>query len=347
MIARPVVAFLIAFIGVAIGGVLAVWPSEIRNATQFAFPPHFGDVRVAIVVFWMIVVGWGSLLYTRMAADDRKETARLEELTTRFAELTAAIYRAPNYGVVTGYRETYAKIARYLAFIPASESAPEIADRIKSALVVIAGIARNFRGAADDVLYGANVMLVVRPDKHKTDCFRPDVLKALRFFDRETSSLCTLRGILYLPTELLFHGHATDASRQVPLIALPVPHSARDTKGSALALPGAPWALLLGKASIFEDASRMSEACADLPGSIRREVAEYFSPAGDGNMIGSLVSFRIGDEHNPIGILNIDCSERDLLGTVPDYYQTFYALMAPILQLLADPVNRYAALTRR
>jgi hypothetical protein len=340
MIARPVIAFFIAFVGVAIGGVLAVWPAEIRDATQYAFPPHFGDPKLSIDAFWLVVAGWGFLLYMRMKADDRKETDRL-------AELTAAIYRAPNYAIVTGYRETFSNLSSYLSHVPATESASDLADRIASSLVVIAGLARNFRGASEEVRYGANIMLVVQPKKELHDCFEADVLKALRFFDRENASLCALRAILYLPAELLFDGPADTEHGRIPLIALPVPHSARDAKGGSLALPGAPWALLLGKASIYEDASRMSESCGDLAGSIRREVAEYFSPIGDGKMIGSLVSFRIGDEHNPVGILNIDCSDKDLLGAVPDYYQTFYALMAPILQLLAGPVDRYAALTAR
>lgn len=272
---------------------LAVWPAEIRDATQFAFPPHFDNPKVPIDIFWAVVLGWGFLLYMRMAADDRKETARL-------AELTAAIYRAPKYAVVTGYRETFAKLSSYLSHIPDAESAADLADRIASSLIVIAGLARSFRGAAEDVRYGANVMLVVHPNEKLNDCFDADVLQALCFFDRENASLCALRAVLYLPAELLFHGPNASEHGRVPVIALPVPHSATDSKGGLLALPGAPWALLLGKASIYEDARRMSESCGDLAGSIQREVAEYFGPAGDGKMIGSLVSFRIGDEHAPV-----------------------------------------------
>jgi hypothetical protein len=340
VIGRPVVAALIAIGAVAIGGVLAVWPSEIRDATLRLFTSHRGPIHGLVTFFWIAVAVWAFLLWVRMGADDSKQN-------NYFTTLTEAVYRAPNYDVVRGYRETFTAIAHYVEVIPKTETAAEIADRIRATLSVVSGMARAFRGVGTDVRYGANIMLVVRPISSLNNCFAPDILEALRFIDQSRSNLCALSGILYLPADLLYQGISKDDQGRIPLIALPVPQSARDAKGNILALPGAPWAFLRGSASIYEDASKMADSCADFEAPIRSQVAEYFSPTGDGRMIGSLVSFRMGDEHEPIGVLNIDSSEANLLGRVPEYYETFYALMAPVLRLLAEPVKRYSSLTVR
>jgi len=339
LIGRPWIAAGIAFGSLAIGGVLAVWPSRISDATAlFIEGPRDGDVACWVVGFWIAVFLWTGVLFLRLKEDDRAADERVRELT-------AAIHRAPNYDAIKGFRRTFQELASNLANIPESEGKSELAERIVAALLIIAALARTFRGATEEVRYGANIMLVVRPNAAIADGYAQEILSALRFFDRTSASLHGLSGILYLPQELLYHSTVGGDATRIPVIALPVPRSAEHERGHRLALPGAPLALLEGGASVYEDARDMAAHCADLAAPIRQEVAEYFGPRGAGEMIGSLASFRIGDEHSPVGVLNIDCSETYLLGPTFEYYPTFYALMAPILQLLADPVTRYARLT--
>lgn len=249
-IGRPLIAGSLSFLPAVLGGLIAVWPHEIAEATQRFVTGPQGDVAWWIVAFWISVVVWASLLFVRLAADDRKEASR-------FTELAGAISRAPNYTVIDSYRATFDEIPGFLSLIPEQESEVEVADRIRAALVIIAALTAKFRGAANYVRYGANVMLVIRPSKSHEECFAPDILAVLRFFDRTRSSLCALDAILYLPAALLYHGAAESAPGRIPLIALPVPHVNVNKIDSALVLPGAPWALLKGGVSVY----RTPELC--------------------------------------------------------------------------------------
>jgi hypothetical protein len=334
---RPVVAAWLAFAPAALGGILAAWPAIIVESTQrFVHGPR-GQPQIPVAFFWAVVAIWAVMLYRRLAEDDRIETAKIETLRS-------AIYRAPNYDVVLEYRQTFREIARNLSHISPDETKTEIADRIQATLRVVAALAAEFRGAKPDVRYGANVMLLVGPNPDYVNQYSPQIISALRFFDKQNGNLAALDGILYLPPELLYDGlpsqEAFVQTSLIPSIALPVPQSARDSHGNTLALPGAPWALLDRGVSVYRDARDMSDACADMAAGIRQEVAEYFAETGDGSLIRSLVSFRIGDDEAE-GALNIDCSEIDLLGPAPEYYETFYALVAPVLQLMSDAVHLY------
>jgi hypothetical protein len=334
---RPVVAAWLAFVPAALGGVLAAWPSQIVEATQHFVDRDGGKLQGWVLLFWLVVVLWAVVLYRRLAEDDKVESAKIETLRS-------AIYHAPNFDVIVLYRQTYREIARLLAHISPDETKVEIADRIRAALVVVAALAAEFRGAKPTVRYGANVMLFVRPSGDFPGGFQAEVISALRFFDRQSGSTSALGWILYLPPELLFDGVPSEKRSPpypvIPSIALPVPQSARDKHGNTLALPGAPWALLDRGVSVYRDARDMRSFCTDMAAGIRQEVSEYFSERGEGKLVRSLVSFRIGDDEAE-GVLNIDCSEVDLLGTAPEYYETFYALVAPVLQLLADAVHLY------
>lgn len=339
LIGRPMTAALVALIPVVLGAILAIWPKEIQDATQAAVLGPRGPLHFWVTVFWLVVIGWTWLLYLRLRSDDQKESSRLRDLTS-------AIHRVPNYAVVENYADYFDAITAKLSAVATSEDPVQLAGGIRAAMVIVAGLARDFRRGGSHVHYGANVMLHTRPRPALfVRCFDDEILNALRFFDRSQSDPCALSAILFLPSPLLYAGGSADERRTVPVIALPVPHTARDTQGHVLALPGAPWALLTGTASVYEDARLMPDHCLDFAAPIRTEITAYFSEQGAGREIRSLASFRIGDELEPVGVLNIDCAETHLLGSTPEYYPTFFALMTPVLRLLVEPVTRYAALT--
>lgn len=103
-------------LSLAIGGVLAVWPSTISDATALAIEgPDRGGINWYVVVFWFVVLLWTVVLYLRMRDDDRKEQARVDDLI-------GAIWRAPNYKAVISYRELFRQVAEYLTDIPDSET---------------------------------------------------------------------------------------------------------------------------------------------------------------------------------------------------------------------------------
>lgn len=109
-------------------------------------------------------------------------------------------------------------------------------------------------------------------------------------------------------------------------------------------LPGAPTALAgEDPASVQEDTARMADQCRHL-GPVADEVGEYFGASGEGKDIKSIASFRIGPREEPVGVLNIDSSETNVLGPDDQFYLTFRALIAPTLEMLAPVVKEYALL---
>jgi hypothetical protein len=336
---RPVVAAILSFGGLAFGAVLSVWPKEIADATRFAvLGPVRGSLHLWVLSFWLAVGLWTLILYYRLRGDD-------EAQTVRFRHLTAAIHRAPNYGVFTDYIDYYdlaadAVASTHLPGAPTDERIERLSVGIGLVLELTAGLAATFTRAPQSRAYGANIMLVAKPPLDGS------LVSALRFFDKENQDPNALRAVLYLPQALLLSDVGGRPDRTIPLIALPVPKSARDSRGHQIALPGAPEALLTGKASAQLDTLEMASSCGDFPAFVIDELREYFAPGGAGQGIRSFVSFRIGSEKAPVGVLNIDSEAPFVLGDELEYYPTFYALMSPLLRLLVKPVSEYGALAR-
>jgi hypothetical protein len=123
-----------------------------------------------------------------------------------------------------------------------------------------------------------------------------------------------------------------------------VPTKEFDRFNNRLPLPGAPTAVMSdGGGSVEENTHSMAEQCRHL-GPVADEVAEYFSEKGEGRDIKSLASFRIGPKDAPVGVLNIDSSEPNVLGRDEEFYVTFHALLSPMLELLRPAVVEFAAL---
>jgi len=342
LLSRPVVAWILAFGSVAIGAVLSLWPVEVRDGIKAIFLGAFSAREWWALAFVLGSAFWAYLLYRRLKTDHQTEDDRV-------ADVLRAIHRVPNYQVIVSYPDYFTRSADALAKTSSTSGSPEEVLRaleagIQAVLTIIAGMTSEFARASEDVSYGANIMLVTRPGQ-SAPAFDADLMNALRFYDREGGNPASLFAILYLPKELLL-GHLPDRPvRTIPLIALPVPRAPQTSAGARLALPGAPWALLTGTQSMEEDTRKMAAECADFARPIISEIDAYFSEAGDGKDARSFVSYRIGDEHNPVGVLNIDSNRTFVLGPEPEYYASFYALITPLLRLLREPVTRYAQLS--
>jgi hypothetical protein len=347
----PMTATAIAGLGFLAAAMVGVWPDRIRDGTAHAVVGPRGNPDAIATAFWCLTLLWAVLIRIRLASDDRVADSRFHDLAT-------AVYHAPDYTVVRQYPNTFRELKRNRDKVRSEletqlakpfdqftrdEKLATFAAQIQTLLRAATGLALRFTGAGPAVRYGANVMLVLKPAAAPADAFRPDIVASLRFFDPKTGNLHGLGGLLYLPPELLFVGLDAREAR-VPAIALPFPKTYEDSQGHKLALPGAPWAVLTGEASIYEAAGDMYKYCEDMSATVRDEVKTYFSRTGDGKDIKSLVSFRIGDSDSPIGVLNIDCGQTYLLGREPEVYATFFALITPILDLLADPAIAYGGL---
>jgi hypothetical protein len=343
LMGRPFIAWILAFGSVSIGAVLSVWPVEIREATKRAIFGPRGALEVWVSLFWLVCGFWSYVLYRRLKSDHQTEDERV-------ADVLRAIHRAPNYEVVKNYPEYFRRAADAISLTAEATGSPEeklraLETGLQVVLTLVTGMTQEFARASDNSSYGANIMLVARPDLTAPSAFDRKLLDKLRFYDRVGGNAASLFAVLYLPETLLLSNAKDRAHRDIPLISLPVPSSTKNEMGNRLALPGAPWALLTGTQSVEEDTREMASECADFAKPIISEIDRYFSEEGDGRHVRSFVSYRIGDENAPIGVLNIDCNRTNVLGPEPEYHPTFYALITPLIRLLRKSVFQYAQLS--
>lgn len=294
------------------------------------------DLPTILFLSALFPLGW--LISTRLRADDERQ---MEEKLDIFR----ALYRVPNVSVIKQYPGAYwPKFTAALtsgwpdARTPPQERRDAMARCIRDALAVVAEMARQF-SRADGARYGANIMLIVRPGGDPRAPLPPRVLESLRFHSKK--ALGELAGVLYLHEELRVASIESGSPRHVPVIALPVPESEAGSDGHRLILPGAPEAVITGFPSAYEDTARIAADCRHLDARIRREVGTYFSPFGEGREIRSFVSLRLGDDRTPVGVLNIDSDHTHVLGLHDHFYDSFYALVHPMLDHLRDAVASY------
>ncbi len=307
----------------------------------------------SVIFFWLVLIGLTYSLWRRLKADDEKDVERT-------SALIHALHRTPNLNVVRDYPAWLANVrAALFDNWPEGSQSPDerreiIATNIRSALYTIALMAREF-ARADGARYGANVMLYLPNVADTLTHYPRRVLDTLRF--HEPSAAATFQGLLYLTAELLLPdvdaadaddaGASTGAKRHIPAICLAVLRRNDETQEYDLAIPGAPAAVIQQDEcglSVHEDTRAIERECTGFDQRIRDRIKKYFSPEGDGRDIASFASWRIGSRDDPVGVLNIDSDKTRVLGTEPEYYVTFSALVTPILIFLQEALEDYIPL---
>jgi hypothetical protein len=345
----PVVAGVVATGAFALGSAASLWPDVIREHSRLAVRHWFAPVKVPVLIHWPVTIFWlGAMLWTgltylRLVADaleNRSEVRRLE----------AAIYRAPSPTVVREYARYFSLAHEPIALWAATTLDPDdeisaLGDVLRAVLRVVAGMALEFANAWPEDSFGANIMLAAPPASDPTQRFPRRLSERLAFVDRPSYSVTNLKTILYIPQVLIVSHLEGRRARTIPSIVLPVPQREADD-GARIVMPGAPQAVLKGGASMHRDTAVFAEDCRALGDLVTQRVRTYFSPSGGGKDIGSFVSFLVGSLARPVAVLNIDANRKDLIGPDESYFETFYALIAPILLLLVDPADRFGQLTR-
>ncbi|GAB4398579.1 MAG: hypothetical protein OHK0053_17510 [Microscillaceae bacterium] len=215
-----------------------------------------------------------------------------------------------------------------------SEAMEIYATRLRELLRWLVEMAQRYAGNFEKktYVYGANIMLLVNAKDPLASKILARYPGQFMFFDR--ASLANLLGILYSPEALKYADEAAPVS---PSIALPI-HKIMPSENTGRVLPGAPFAAVYGD-SILRDVAELRQKT---EGKLKNEMEAYFSGQGLGAHIRSLASFRIGTASQPIGVLNIDCNQTDLLGHSPDLYPTFITNLDPILRKIAGMVEQFA-----
>ena len=337
----PPLAALVAFV---LASAAALFPAEIgattREFLQRIVAFDLGRPAVWVVAFWAMLATLALLLYFRLRAEGWQNAERMRRMLQ-------AVHRSPNPNVFIDYprlyREAEASVHALVAGGDAAARREAALQAIRAVLTRVVSLARYFVHAPESVLR-ARVFLIAAPGPEGAEPYPAILVERLRFFDRARHRLDGLRALLYLPADLA--GRPGGEPGDVAL-ALPVPHHAETPQGHRLALPGAPHALLTGQPGIYEDTRAMiDESCADLERAVREEIGRYFARGGAGGDVRSMLSVRIGPESDPVGVLELVSDRPYVLGTEPEYYVTFFALVEPLVRLLAAPVAAYEAAGR-
>lgn len=349
---KRVVAFFLAYGAVLLGvwaefdtGLGPALGAAVSNVAKFLGLMR-GDVVAKLhtraAIFCVCLLGIATLLWKRLRADDRRQDERTNAILR-------ALHQVPNLSVMSTYAEDY--WPRFLnAFqqkLPSEDLDEDqrraaIARVIRDGLAIIAAMAQHF-AHSDGARYGANVMLVIARNDAAPKPFPLTLVQRLRFHSGK--SLDELSGLLYLPDDLVIANLPGSENRTIARIVLPIPLQERDLRGRLLVIPGAPAAVLRGGGpSVHEDTRKIATECADFAATIRDEIEQYFSPAGDGRDVLSFASLRLGNDRVPIGVLNIDSDATHVLGLEDEFYVSFYGFLRPMVHILAQAVTEYAAL---
>jgi len=286
-----------------------------------------------VLMFWSLLSLWFYVFVNYLKGMDRLTTERM-------LQIIRAVHKVPNIGFVKDYPAYFDEIRKELTNIDFEMEDKEMLKRllarhIQTALRKIIDMTTEYsRNNKADL--GANIMLIFGNRDQKA--FK-HASEHIMFYS--SGDINQLAGVLLLIPELSI-ATVKNSRRTVPAIALPIPRDAM-RKNRRIAIPGAPWAAI-HEVSLHEDTSKLVEDCQDFDGQVKDEMTEFFSDYGHGKHVRSFVSFRIGSEQKPIGVINIDSDHVNVLGGDSEFSPTYRALITPILRLLIRPVDQYAQL---
>jgi hypothetical protein len=355
------------------GAVASLYPNAIRGLA--AFP---ADNEGGWAAWWFIgLVGIALALllvnqkaiYTKSGREQRALSATLTSLdsqqsafTDSLEQLNAAVQRLntlPSQSFLPAFRDSYKEaFGLTLGCIGNDSGVLKTEIAIRSVLGAIIETAKDFDGAAQETVYGANIMLF-RPRAHAP--MITDALGLVTVTEGHAEYLGSLELIPELSTSSL---DPWNVDKRTQPIALPVPASGDDyfdqeagvTK--SVMLPGAPFSFVKRSFDAYPTMDVFVKAlrAAALPGAWVGHIVSYFTNSqGGGHHIRSFASLPIESAEPakpstspdpavvltssqtvptlPLAVLNLHCEQSGLLA---DNGSTLFApLMGPFASLLA------------
>lgn len=294
------------------------------------------DVDWGLTTFWILLVSWLWLFPISLSAMSIANGRKLKKILS-------SIHRAPSDEIFVSYPRFYSnmidalKIAKDLR--NEDEEQKVIEYEIEIILRTITEIVKYFSPYKDEKeKIGANIWLLL----NKID--NTDIISQLpNTLDFKTVHRSEdVSGVAILLKNLILDLKESTNFDIVRYLALPIPNNA-NVKDEMKALPGVPYAALEGF-SIVNDINALESDLKDFGSEIRGSIVEYFKN-GNGKGINSFASFRIGDNVNPIGVLNLDSNMDNIMGD-ENFIYTFFALLEPIKKELDDRIIRFLELFR-
>lgn len=319
---KVLVIVLPVFIGVLINLFKIRCEKEINNLIEhdIFLVPYCVLIIITVIIIWIILLRNGI----------RHENQKHEMLSQ-------LIRKTPNMLVVQNnvkfYRLFAKTINNQLKDIK-NKSLSELTSLLKIALKIIAETTRDFTYKDGDMIC-ANFMLLIN-NKSSSSIIKK-VMQKVRMEKRIVLYNCggDINGVLINTNELVYY--SDERIKKMPLMLLPISRD-YEINNVILSLPGAPTAAYMGW-DIVKDTSSIVEKCKHFCLLTQKDINNYFST--EGAHIKSFLSIRIGDNYQPVGILNVDSNKNNILGD-EEFYNIYKALIIPLLEVINPVIEEYS-----
>ena len=309
-------------------------------------------INLITLLYWILLVIWVFCYFsyvTNESSANRKATH----------EVRAAIFRCPNPNIYAEYRTFFKQIMKFIHQIEGDNTAKQNVNLHKILQHICLLTSTYINQNDDETIYGANFMI------YFPTCLNDKLI--LKFRDNkdewihlEKTELDSFVGVLHLVPELVYKTPPVSAkSKRIvsqptqPIngsISLPVvfAHDEEIDIEHTKNIPGAPRAAM-SEQFLFSDVRDYSSySHLGIPECINAK--NYWEVKQ--TEIRSIYSFAIpfswpelksnnGDMLDIIGVLNIDSTKIDILGTDQEYHTTFNSLLYPILCQLGPYLKNY------
>ncbi|WP_143266386.1 hypothetical protein [Paraburkholderia caledonica] len=317
---------IVAFVGAFTGLWVSVYSTELKNAfAEIAKNRSFSlvteaHVLIAAVLFVFFFLIFATQQHMQTRASARAQSELIQETNT-LRSMVTELKTLPPGDFLQSFQESFLSVQHLLLFAKPSEARDiDHVTMIQSVLRAIATLAHRYDRRPDNVKYSANVMVywdnltlqkMIGSDDAKA------LLNAVIFADVRDDHFTSGRGLLELVPSLAATADE-NAHSEPDQIVLPV----SDTPWVNLmagdrfnVLPGAPFALSLGRFAHYDSIETMLKWCqdeADISLKVRDQLRSYFH-GGKGKDIRSFLSIPLRLSDASIGVLNVQASAPRML----------------------------------
>jgi len=343
---------IVALVGAFAGLWVSVYSSELKSAfAQIATNGSFAQatephVLIAAALFIGFFVIFAAQQQIQNSASNEAQRELIAE-TTVLRVMVADLKTLPPEGFLQSFQESFLSVGELMLFTrPLDTGRVDHDDMIRSVLLSIATLARHYDRQPEGVLYSANVMVYWSNESLRgiSGTGRAnELLDVLRFSDGRDEHFSSGNGLLELIPSLAAGADGEVHAALLPL-ALPVSHSptVRLMVGDKFnVLPGAPFAIALGRYAHYDSIDTMLKWCrdeADISQSVQEQLRMHFHN-GQGQDIRSFLSIPLAAGGTPIGVLNVQASASRMLyhgGTL-----RFVPVVTPLVSLLTYLVGNW------
>ncbi|MEQ8627087.1 hypothetical protein [Ekhidna sp.] len=296
--------------------------------------PYFSSWLFLAVFFW-----WMYSFSAFVLTESEENNLKFNKTLLRFENVINAIHRSPNPLVFNEYPnivskeldQPYKKLIKLQSASVKDQSwLNEAIPQLRKVLESVLTLTQHFSNQ-DVELNGANIMLYFPSSKYES--LVKKLLDKDKIMLRGNMDIGSMSGVLVtLPQCIVHEAGSNKSSRNVPELMIPA-FKFMTIDRKKYFVPGAATAIIRGN-YVTTDREHFLNSINFIP-IIQSELKDFFR--GDGKHIQSFASYRIGIKPNYLGVLNIDSSQENILGTTPEYYPTFNALINPFIKMI-EPI---------